>query len=64
MSFYEDREEKNEEDGEFRKKKPRMCFVSEYKVVFFPTSYLFMLPFILPDLTCFMQRRRDRDVIL
>jgi len=44
MSFYEDREEEKEEDGEFRKKKSRMYFVSEYKVVFFP----------LPIYSCFL----------
>jgi hypothetical protein len=44
MSFYKDREEEKEEDGEFRKKKSRMYFVSEYKVVFFP----------LPIYSCFL----------
>jgi len=32
MSFYEDRKKEKEEDVELRKRKQRMCFVSEYKV--------------------------------
>jgi len=63
MSFYEDREEEKEEDVEFRKKKQRMCFLS-LSIRFSTPSCIFMLPFILPYLTCFIQCMRDRDVIL
>jgi hypothetical protein len=39
MSFYEDRKEDKEEDGEFMKNKSWMCFVLEYKV-FLPLLFL------------------------
>jgi hypothetical protein len=46
MSFYEDIEEKKE-DVELRKRKQRMCFVSEYKVFEPPPVYLCFLLYYL-----------------
>jgi hypothetical protein len=63
MSFYEDREE----EGELRR-----CRIKEEEAenVFLSQSIRFRTPFcifhssfILPGLTYFIQRRRDRDVI-
>jgi hypothetical protein len=62
MSFYEDRKDEKEEDVELRKKKQIMCLSQSIR--FRTPSCIFMLHFILPDLTCFIQRKRGRDVIL
>jgi hypothetical protein len=47
MSFYEDRKKEKEEDVELRKRKQRMCFVSEYKVFKPPPVYSCFLLYYL-----------------
>jgi hypothetical protein len=58
MSFYEDRKKIGEEDVDVRGKKQRMCLRPFVCKVFFQPPFC-----ILPDLTCFMQRRNGRNVI-
>jgi len=62
MSFYENRKDEKEEDVELRNKKQIMCLSQSIR--FRTPSYIFILHFILPDLTCFIQCKRGRNVIL